>query len=267
MYQAFNLRNIDIDDFEYLGDKDYYDIGLNLFRNSKKIVKPNLDKYQNMYKSLSAKDMMEDWFGKIDADVFLSHSHKDEKLVIILAGWLWDEFGIKSFIDSTVWGYANDLLESIDDRYCRSYGRYDYQKRNYSTAHIHMMLSMSLLAMMDKCECLIFVNTPNSFIPSDEFDKGETFSPWIFSEIAMSSTLRRNVPNRYRSGFDSITESLESLSVSYELDMRHLLPLSKQDLRKWKRQYDIKNAIENSLSLNKNRHPLDILYNFFERDV
>lgn len=261
MYKAFDLREIKIDDFKVLGDKDYYSIGLDLFGNSKKTIQSNLSKYKDMDNSLSAKDMMDDWFEKIDADVFLSHSHKDKKLVITLAGWLWEEFRIKSFIDSTVWGYANDLLRSIDNTYCQNGRGYDYQKRNYSTAHIHMMLSMSLLAMMDKCECLIFVNTPNSFIPSDELDKGETFSPWIFSEIAMSSTLRRCIPDRHRSGFDSSTASLESLSINYELDMRHLLPLSKRDLRKWKRQYDIDKTISNSL------YPLDILYKFFDRDT
>lgn len=262
MYQAFNLSNIDIDDFEYLGDKNYYIIGLDLFRDSKKDIQSNLNKYKDMDNSLSAKDMMDDWFEKIDADVFLSHSHKDKELVITLAGWLWEEFGIKSFIDSTVWGYANDLLRSIDNTYCQNGRGYDYQKRNYSTAHIHMMLSMSLLAMMDKCECLIFVNTPNSFIPSDGLDRGKTFSPWIFSEIAMSSTLRRNIPYRHRS---SITESLESLLIKHEVDTRHLIPLSKRDLCEWKRQYGTNNT-GTPLFLNK-KHPLDILYKFFDRDT
>lgn len=49
------------------------------------------------------------WFPKINADIFLSHSHKDEKLIIAFAGWLKDTFNLDVFIDSCIWGYSNDL--------------------------------------------------------------------------------------------------------------------------------------------------------------
>ena len=57
-------------------------------------------------------------------------------MVIALNGWLYESFGIKSFIDSSVWGYANDLLKLIDDAYCLNLEgtnkSYNYEKRNYS---------------------------------------------------------------------------------------------------------------------------------------
>ena len=62
--------------------------------------------------------MQENWFPKVDADIFISHSHKDENLAKGLAGWLYKEFGLEAFIDSCVWGYANDLLLEIDKKYC-----------------------------------------------------------------------------------------------------------------------------------------------------
>ena len=111
---------------------------------------------------LDASRIEEEWFPKIDADVFISHSHKDQELAIGLAGWLRELFGITSFIDSCVWGYANDLLKIIDKNYCVNKRKpdgtvdtYNYNKRNQSTAHIHMILNAALYKMIDKTECLI----------------------------------------------------------------------------------------------------------------
>lgn len=240
MYKAFSL-SISSNDFKVLGNiDDYYCIGENLFNKDTEVVANDLDKYRSMGNSLSAKDMMDDWFKQIDADIFLSHSHKDEKLVIALAGWLWEKFKLKSFIDSTVWGYSNNLLKSIDDKYCKnSDGYYNYEKRNYSTTHIHMMLSMSLLSMMDRCECLFFINTPNSFIPSDELDKGDTLSPWIYSEITASSMLRIKEPtNRNVPVCDSLQEGSESYKeksyqMKFPLNKEHLIDLGISDLNIW----------------------------------
>ena len=55
---------------------------------------------------------------------------------------------------------------------------YDYNKRNYSTSHVHMMLSTALTMMMDEAECVIFLNTPNALSTKDIVHKTE--SPWIF---------------------------------------------------------------------------------------
>lgn len=262
MYQAFNV-SINTDNFEVLGDIDYYcRIGKKLFDEDKEVIVNDLDKYISMGDSLSAKDMMDDWFKQINADIFLSHSHKDEKLVVALAGWLWEKFQLKSFIDSTVWGYSNNLLKSIDDKYCKNPdGYYNYEKRNYSTTHIHMMLSMSLLSMMDRCECLFFINTPNSFIPKSELDNGNTLSPWIYSEITASSMLRIKKPiNRYVPVCDSLQEGLESYKeksyqIEYPLNKEHLIDLGISDLNSWDyRQREC-----------RGEHSLDLLYKLTQK--
>lgn len=263
MYQAFNL-SIDSDNFKkVLGNMDdYYHIGKNLFDKDTEVIVNDLDKYISMGDSLFAKDMMDDWFKQINADIFLSHSHKDEKLVVALAGWLWEKFQLKSFIDSTVWGYSNNLLKSIDDKYCKNPdGYYNYEKRNYSTTHIHMMLSMSLLSMMDRCECLFFINTPNSFIPKSELDNGNTLSPWIYSEITASSMLRIKKPiNRYVPVCDSLQEGLESYKeksyqIEYPLNKEHLIDLGISDLNSWDyRQREC-----------RGEHSLDLLYKLTQK--
>lgn len=60
--------------------------------------------------------LKESWFQIEEADVFLSHSHKDINKVIAFAGWLYEKFELKSFIDSCCWGYCDDLLKLLDDK-------------------------------------------------------------------------------------------------------------------------------------------------------
>lgn len=113
MFAKFNLKLAQNQIFE-----EYKNCGL-----VNKLIKRNevhqaLDQYLLKDGSLDASAIEGDWFPEIKADVFLSHSHADEKAVIGFAGYLYKEFGITSFIDSTVWGYADILLKQIDEKYC-----------------------------------------------------------------------------------------------------------------------------------------------------
>jgi hypothetical protein len=222
------------------------DSGTKSYEANKVEVEKHLERFKDAEGELKAAEIMENWFPQIKADVFLSHSHKDEKLIIGLAGWLDMNFGIKSFIDSAVWVYSDELLKAIDEKYCKNAGgeTYNYDKRNRSTSHVHMMLSTSLAEMIDRCECVIFVDTPNSFKPCEYFkEKGNTESPWIYSEIAMTRMIRQRSPKEHRPQriMDSLSVSLESskeaqqsaLLISYPLNTFHLWPLSTKDLEDW----------------------------------
>ncbi|MGL5262686.1 MAG: hypothetical protein ACRC9P_09930, partial [Bacteroides sp.] len=115
-----------------------------------------------------------------------------------LAGWLKNTFGLTVFIDSCVWGHSNDLLKEIDTNYCyQSESKvYNYQKRNYSTSHVHMMLSVALTQMIYNTECLFFLNTPNSITPKSIISQSE--SPWIYSEIATTRLIKLRKPREHR---------------------------------------------------------------------
>ena len=104
------------------------------------------------------------WFPEINADVFISHSHADEELAKALGGYINEKTNLKSFIDSEVWGYSNELLRHIDNNYCKFPNKnlYDYELRNHSTSHVHMMLSVALMQMISKCRYFILLDTPNS---------------------------------------------------------------------------------------------------------
>lgn len=256
MHAKFNL------DPEYQKWSEYFQLGNNIHEANKAIVETDLDEFKDADGVLNADEIINTWFPTIKADVFLSHSHKDEKLVIGLAGWLKKEFGLTSFIDSTVWGYSDELLKAIDNKYCKndSGETYNYELRNRSTSHVHMMLSTALLDMIDRCECIIFVQTPQSFRPSDYLNtSGQTESPWIYSEIAMTRMLRQKSPDEHRQKrfFDSATASMENLNevralrVTYPMDLLHLTPLSLADLDLWVSVND---------SEKSKTHALDSLY-------
>jgi hypothetical protein len=57
--------------------------------------------------------LINDWFPSYKADVFISHSHNDSRTAKRLAIWLKKEFGLTTFLDSIVWGSANDLLKKL----------------------------------------------------------------------------------------------------------------------------------------------------------
>ena len=235
MYRGFNLKEIPshIISSKYLQNK-----GNELFEDNKQKVMTILKNYTLYEGVLDGSKMQSDWFPQLNSHIFMSYSHKDEKAVITLSGWLFETFGLTAFIDSCVWGNANDLLKIIDDKHCiQANGHYDYEKRNYSTSHVHMMLSAALTQMIDKSECLFFYNTPDSISSKKIIEKTE--SPWIYSEITMSKLLRHKIPNRRRiedtrmlSKGGSINERLR---VEYELELTHLTTIEEDALNRWAR--------------------------------
>lgn len=208
------------------------------------------------------------WFPENNYDVFISHSHNDVLIAKRVACWLKTEFDIDAFIDSTVWGYSNDLLKKIDDDYCvlsknKKTGMitYDYDKRNYSTSQVNLILSSALHDMIDSCECIIFLNTENSISVVNTI-RNKTNSPWIYDELQTTRLISKKVPKRlmekaeFRDS-DSINKSSNKLP-SFQHDVtQELTKLSKitgNDLVNWERKW-------HSMQKNKgDRKPLDLLY-------
>jgi hypothetical protein len=249
MYRGFNLS------LEY-DDKYYYQKGKTLNESNELKVRSTLDSFILQDGSIDGSKMQSNWFPQIEADIFISHSHRDVKTAITLAGWLNETFGITSFIDSCIWGYSDDLLRLIDNKHCLnpSGQTYSYEKRNYSTSHIHMMLSTALNMMIDKAECLFFINTPNSISTKQVITQTE--SPWIYSEISMSELVRKKELIEYRQKltrkFSKGGVITESLKVKYNVFLGHLTNIDSNDLIKWKTEW--------SKFPRNTEYPLDILY-------
>ena len=139
-----------------------------------------------------------------------------------------------SDIQKMVWGDADDLLKKIDDIYCRKdrTKTYDYNMRNNSTSHVHMMLNMALMQMIDKTECLFFLNTPNSICLDDI--KTCTLSPWIYSEIGISQMIEKKKQKRIKRISNNLNESKKNLSIMHNVDLSHLAKIDARILKQWK---------------------------------
>ncbi|HEX4053867.1 MAG TPA: hypothetical protein VHX86_06350 [Tepidisphaeraceae bacterium] len=255
MYKAFNLSAIEIP-----RDDDYAQIGRGQNDSYAGKVRQALDVFVTGG-ALQGNALQQHWFPTLQADVFISHSHSDESMAMGLAGWLWKYFKLRAFVDSSVWGHADHLLWEIDTECCRNEGRdtFSYEKRNGSTSHVHMMLSTALGMMIDRTECLIFLNTPQSITSKGVVSK--TQSPWIFSELVTAKSIRRTIPARHRrdptlnfSAEEVRTKTASALKIHYQVDLTPFADIDADTLNAWNRAYD------------GSEHALDALYAITPKD-
>jgi hypothetical protein len=251
MYKGFDVR---LDDASF---SEYLQYGRELHAQNKREVNAVIESFKGESGNLIASKIVADWFPAVKKNVFLSHSHKDESLVIAISGWLHHKLGLTSFIDSCIWGYSEKLLKMIDDTYCLNDEKtmYDYSSRNKSTSHVYMMLSTALAEVINNCECIFFVNTENSLTPQSYIEgNDETYSPWIYSEIAMTRLIQKRQPHEHRGrtiALDSSNENFsKSFNVEYSIDLEHLTPLNSFDLSLWQ-----------SKTTKRGAESLDDLYN------
>lgn len=270
MFVPFKIKKSTIDavcsEFEY----DTSDITQKLKTNI------NLETIKQHF--IDGTKLQEEWFPtrcyESQFQVFISHSHKDFETAGSLAGFLHQEYGLHSFIDSVYWGYIDELLRDLNDYYSsfvkNGIDVYNYHTGNFLSANVHIMLSNALMRMMDACECLIFVDSDNSM----KYRKNQTStpSPWIFEEIGFSQCLRINIPDRYKKHvIVNLNESQDQSTIrlfsaaneprtanfDYRIDLRNFKELSGNDLRyylgkiertdlldKWYKKYDVQQVFK-----------------------
>lgn len=213
---------------------------------------------------LDGQKIIDNYFPEVHADIFISHSHRDVQKVQDFAKTIYHKTGLVSFIDSEVWKYADDLLRQIDDACCPNFdGTYSYEKRNVSTAYVHMMLNTALLSMIDRCECLFFLSTPNSYNTDEEIEN-TTFSPWIYSELSMANTIEKKMPARFTDIEKSLLEqsveqffqedSAPELKIALKPKTENLIECSGLQIKYWLSSCEVSKKLEN----------LDVLYNIFK---
>jgi hypothetical protein len=253
MFRAFRIEH-----FQASPDwaKRFAPTGRQLLSEAAKEVRTRLEAFLGDDGAIDGHALQEDWFPQVDADVFLSHSHVDEELALAIAGWASHTFDLKVFVDSAIWGNASDLLRTIDDKYCLNPTgeTYDYQKRNRSTSHVHMMLATALAMMIDKTECACVLETKNSITTQGAI--GKTESPWLYSEIATMHHIRRRTAEAHRSGKIKVAKALREdalarFNVIYSVPLGSLTALTVNKLDEWE------NAFNGRLP---RAHALDVLY-------
>lgn len=245
MWRAFNLKGIR---FEGGGQSNTWDIN-----HDDAIAKINHNSNEPLVASENAYRLVQDAIlsngdvsgdklkGEVfptDArwDVFISHSGDDKGTVQTLADWLRSQFGITSFVDWQLWGDFGKLLSALDEHFKNELkGQYTVKLQNRVVSAAHLMLNVSLMEAMDKCEALFFVNTPNSIAPGDITN--ETYSPWIFSEIGMYNMIRKRVPESPLSMESAEMKHLIESQVRLPLDLSKFTVLDNGALCKWRDKY------------------------------
>jgi len=278
LYSRFNLE---ISDFFYNNEiNKHLESGKKIYEHHGTLAKKSLKEFLYENGHIDGSSMKENWFQMENVDVFISHSHQDITKVKAFAGWLFDEFKLTAFIDSCAWGYCDDLLREIDDKYCKKKDgeTYHYNLRNYTTSHVHMMLSIALSEMIDNTECIMFYHTPNSVSLKEDLGiikaskKRVTLSPWIYHELAMTSLIRSKSPNRNIPLLESalVHESFSeksNINIGHDIDtyLENMVAVTATELKMWKSKFAIfshKVAGEKGYCVKEYEkvHPLDVLY-------
>lgn len=231
MYRGFNLRNIGFNGKELSIANTYDRSHPNVFKSN---IIDSIDSFIETEYTFDGNALINKWFPKLNRpDIFISHSHDDENLAKALAMWLEDTFSLTSFIDSTVWGDFTLLRKKINNYFITKLGStYDCDQQDRVSQHVMMMLNASLMEMMDRCQCLFFLNTPNS-ISVKTVRNNSTYSPWIFSEIGMFNCIQKKTP-----AIKSIESGhyKEFANIAYQLDLTQLTELTATDLINWQKE-------------------------------
>lgn len=179
-------------------------------------------------------------FDKGNYDVFISYSHDDETEALYLATFL-QKKGLSVFLDSTVWHSADGLLDAIDKKYswADDHIHYDTVKRNFSTSHVHAMLSMAMLEAIKRSECCLFVESPHS-LTLESGIKNHTLSPWIYEEATFINNIQPILPPRLvkselrmfcEGGNIRIADSTSNqLKARYSIDLKNFKQIKSEDL-------------------------------------
>ena len=239
MFTGFRVTFDDafIDEIE-----EYKEAGEEIFEDHEETWHNAINDYVNAGGILDASKLMNDWFPKVKADIFLSHSHDDKEMLLCFAGWLNKEFGIKAFIDSTVWGYSDNLLQQMDNRYShpeKNGTTYDYKSCIRTSANVHLMLSIALEHMIDSTECFMCIDTEKSIrkrINAEGKEEVKTGSPWIYDELRAYKIIRQQPLYIYRKQqMQFINEAADDMRVEYDVtdEFNDLHELDSYGLLEW----------------------------------
>ena len=155
-------------------------------------------------------------FPKIDAHIFLSHSHLDQIETLNVASWLQHNFQLTSFIDSEVWRHIDQLAENNQDKII-----------------LKKCLNNALKEMINHTECFIFIESVNSSLKID--GNNYTSSKWIMEEIR-NSRINQRPKEDHRVMLKKstlITCSNSSRPVLQPIKIDHLVQLDANLLSNW----------------------------------
>lgn len=217
----------------------------------------------NQRNVLDAEALAATIFPETRYDVFLSHSHADQRNAVDFALAL-GKRGLKVFVDSTVWGFYGDLVRKIIAQTSPLDGETKDEHVNRIHADVHMMLAGALHRTIARAETFVFLRSEKS-VPLSFGNKARTLSPWLYSELQFSFQVQHATPKRVRErigatlddvkGFNNMSlENMQHL-MAFRAFNDHLPPVRGNSLRDW--------LVELPASIQGNGL-LDLLYSRFD---
>ena len=174
--------------------------------------------------------------------IFVSHSHADVNLIESFAMIMKRAFDVNCFVDSMVWNGKDDedgILRRLNQfniiEQNNGVTRYYHEPVIRTADHVHAMLSMALMEMIDKCEMGLFVHSDNSVLPeikTNDFTD-MTLSSWIYEEICIMNHIRPISPQRgvYEQREFDINGNRRGirreLKIAHPLDLNNFVELSR----------------------------------------
>lgn len=257
MFSKFIIESLSESIFRPEDFKTYWDLGQEVLYRFKSSVIDSLEKYIKANGHIDANHLRGEWFPDVPADVFISHSHADVDFAHVLAGFLKQEFRLNAFVDSAIWSNIADMQRLVDEPLILPDGQYNYNKRNQSTAYVHLLLSTALTKMMDNAEAIFFLSTSNSLSSRED---NITESVWIYHELFTSNFLRQKQPNRGNylqkcfSGGVLEGRVRDGFRMDFKVDLSKFKILTPDHISRWLRMRDA----------DADSHSLDILYSIYD---
>ena len=233
MYRGFSLKADSLFCSNILENLKLLDDVSNLVTNrfcsniNESLMKEILIKNIVTNQSIDAEKVKGDWFPVIESDIFISHSHRDLKIVGKLTEILSDHLKLKVFVDSYVWKYSDDLVKQIE-RQCHEFGREVHDK---IVAHVNIMLSSAITKMLNETECVIFLNTNNSLIPGEGSFSQQTDSPWIYHELFITGLLPIKFPVRKMD--QKVVNEADQFQILHTVPLEHMTNLNEEEFKTW----------------------------------
>lgn len=205
--------------------------------------KNNIKKYLEEsinFDTIDALQEMDRLFPTERFDIFISHSHNDINKARILKKYLESNFGLKVFVDSEYWESSDEYLYELDKKFCKKTdGHFSYEKRNYTTSHVHIMLAISIINALNKSTVVLFLQTENFSQNYNEFEFQKISSPWIYLEAYMTKLFSEITRNLNHFVGDSAFKLIESSlpKINYEVKINNLKTIDDKSLEKWYQAY------------------------------
>lgn len=257
MFRGFNIENVTFDGISSMKE-EYIRKNTNRLISIKSDFVEPIEFYLKEGMIFDGDALKQGWFpSRSRFDIFISHSGKDENFAYALAEWLQENFNLTCFIDSLVWKHFSSLKRSLDLFFFRKYGiKYNSSFKDRINQHVLLMINTSLMEVMDRCESLFFLNTPQSV----KFSKMGTYltdSPWLFSEIGMFNNIQKK--QRRKIMLEAQESAANFSNIQYKLNLKDLELLGADDLNNWA------DIVNRNKRLQLKKHPLDMLYYYCSR--